>query len=80
LGPVAVLWGAGEIACARRSDGSVVCWGGGIRDNRLCGTVDGSYVCVPREIRLFDDATDLAIASLHVCAVVGGRVACAGWD
>jgi hypothetical protein len=58
-------------ACARRSDGSVACWGSSGPDQRLGPNAPANFVVsTPVEVPLPGAADDLSAGSSHVCAVV----------
>lgn len=65
--PVVQLGVGDGFGCARRSDGSVMCWGYG-EDGRL-GDGKSTSSSSPVLVRDVNDATDLSVGDGHACAV-----------
>src|SRR5262249_54008135 len=68
---------AGEGACARRTDGSVACWGSNVAGMIGDGTTTDRSV--PTPVLGLTDAISVAVGATHSCALrVTGDVVCWG--
>src|SRR5262249_35829985 len=75
---VVELDAAGASTCARRSDGSVHCWGDNSAGQLCTGTVGGA-VTEPQALPGIQNAVHVAMSRLSVCVILkDGAVLCCG--